>query len=96
MKKRLPVICPSCASSLSVKSLVCESCDTEVAGKFSLPLLLQLSDEEQAFVFDFVQSSGSLKLMAQKLGLSYPTVRNMLDDLIGKMAALQDDNQNRG
>lgn len=72
-----------------MKSLKCGQCDTEVSGQYALPVLLQLSVEEQAFIFDFVQSSGSLKLMAQKLGLSYPTVRNMLDDLIARMEALQ-------
>jgi hypothetical protein len=31
--------------------------------------------------------------MAQKLKLSYPTVRNMLDDLISKIDELKKDNQ---
>jgi hypothetical protein len=43
---------------------------------------MRLSEEEQRFVIDFVKCSGSLKEMAQKLGLSYPTVRNRLDDVI--------------
>jgi hypothetical protein len=47
-----------------------------------MPVLLKLSPEQQQFVVDFVKSSGSLKDMAGKLGLSYPTVRNMLDAII--------------
>ena len=46
---------------------------------------MQLSEEDQAFVCDFVKSSGSLKEMAQRMGLSYPTVRNRLDDIIEKL-----------
>lgn len=89
MDKKLPVVCPSCSAAISVKSLVCGECQTEVTGHFPLPLLLQLQPAELEFVLEFVKSSGSLKLMAQKLGLSYPTVRNMLDDLIQKIENLQ-------
>ena len=89
MQKNLPHICPSCAATLKVKSLVCEQCATEVTGMFSLPLLASLTQQEQDFIVDFVKSSGSLKVMAQKLGLSYPTVRNLLDDIIQKITANQ-------
>jgi hypothetical protein len=56
-----------------------------VSGRFELPLLTTLSATDQQFIVDFVRSSGSLKDMAQKLGLSYPTVRNLLDDLITRL-----------
>ncbi len=85
MQKNLPHKCPSCTSVLSVKSLVCSNCQTEVSGSFSLPLLASLNKEEQDFITAFVKSSGSLKIMAQQLGLSYPTVRNLLDDIIEKI-----------
>lgn len=88
MKKRLPFICPSCSSALKVQSLSCLSCDTIVSGGFSLPVLSQLNQEDQAFILDFIVSSGSLKLMAEKLKLSYPSVRNKLDDIIEKIKSL--------
>jgi hypothetical protein len=89
MQKNLPHICPSGSSELSVKSLVCTECQTEVNGIFELPLLAALSLQEQIFIIDFVKCSGSLKVMAQNLGLSYPTVRNLLDDIILKVTANQ-------
>ncbi len=89
MQKRLPVVCPSCTTTLHIKTLLCPQCQTEITGLFSLPVLLALTNDELEFVLEFVKSSGSLKLMAQKLGLSYPTVRNMLDDLIEKIENLQ-------
>jgi len=46
---------------------------------------MRLSEENQQFVLDFVRCSGSLKEMAQKLGLSYPTVRNRLDEVISQL-----------
>ena len=39
-------------------------------------------------VCDFVKSSGSLKDMAKSMGVSYPTVRNILDDLIEKLTKM--------
>lgn len=85
MQKNLPHICPSCSGTLSVKSLICDRCQTEVSGAFSLPLLASLTQTEQDFIVSFVKCSGSLKVMAQNLGLSYPTVRNLLDDIIQKI-----------
>tara|TARA_R110000737_G_scaffold223373_2_gene238391 strand:- start:21856 stop:22023 length:168 start_codon:yes stop_codon:yes gene_type:complete len=50
-----------------------------------LPVFLRLSEDEQLFVVNFTTSGGSLKEMAKKLGKSYPTVRNILDDIIEKL-----------
>ncbi len=89
MNKKLPIICPSCNSGLKVKSLNCDNCDTTISGLFELPILLKLDTKEQDFILDFIQCSGSLKIMASKLNLSYPSVRNMLDDLITKIEYLK-------
>ena len=88
VKKRLPLQCPSCDAPLKVGRLFCEECNTEVCGNFELPLLARLSEKEQQFVLDFVKSSGSLKDMAKNIGVSYPTVRNMLDDIIDKLTKM--------
>jgi hypothetical protein len=83
----LPRICPSCQSQLKVKSLTCENCLTEVSGLYELPVLLRLKPDEQDFILQFVKYSGSLKEMAKHLNLSYPTVRNRLDDIIAQLTS---------
>ena len=83
----LPRICPSCQSQLKVKSLTCENCLTEVSGLYELPVLLRLKPDEQDFILQFVKYSGSLKDMAKHLNLSYPTVRNRLDDIITQLTS---------
>ncbi|MFR2510631.1 DUF2089 family protein [Odoribacter laneus] len=83
---KLPVHCPGCNAPLKVSKLYCEQCNTEVCGSFLLPPLSRLSEKEQNFVIDFIKAGGSLKEMAKTLNLSYPTVRNLLDDLIEKLA----------
>jgi len=65
-----------------VKSLKCENCETEVSGLYDLPLLVTLPANYQDFILKFVKNSGSLKDMAKELNLSYPTVRNLLDEII--------------
>lgn len=92
MKNKLPIYCPSCQKNLAVQGLVCENCNTTVTGLYQMPLLLQLSPDQQQFITAFVKSSGSLKDMASKLGLSYPTVRNMLDAIISDIEKLEKSN----
>jgi hypothetical protein len=86
---RLVVRCPSCEGELVAARLVCRSCETALEGKFEIPALLQLSADDLAFVTAFVRASGSLKAMAQLLGVSYPTVRNRLDEILQKLDTLE-------
>ena len=81
----LPTKCPSCKNELKVKNLGCEKCGTEVSGQFDLPPLDRLPQNDQDFILKFIRCSGSLKDMAKQLSLSYPTVRNMLDEIIEKI-----------
>ena len=89
----LPTYCPSCQAHLKVKSLKCEDCETEVIGLYSLPVLAMLPENDQQFILRFVKNSGSLKDMASELKLSYPTVRNMLNDIIQKITEYQKHDQ---
>ena len=84
-KKIFPTVCPSCGGVLAVTSLHCAECDTTVSGEFEVHPILRLTTEEQQFVMAFIRCSGSLKQMAADMGLSYPTVRNILDDIISKL-----------
>jgi len=81
----LPCTCPSCQSQLKVMRLKCENCQTEVSGLYDLPALVRLSPDDQQFILQFIKYSGSLKEMAKYLNLSYPTVRNLLDDIIERL-----------
>jgi len=89
MPKTFPLNCPSCSSKLKVKSLYCDKCGTSVEGLFDLPPLASLSADDQMFVLHFIKFSGSNKDMAKHLNLSYPTVRNMLDEIIEKIKTIE-------
>lgn len=82
--------CPSCGSAkLHSVRIDCADCSTRFEGKFDIPILLKLSDEDLDFIFDFVKCSGSLKEMAAKQGVSYPTLRNKLNALIESVENLE-------
>ena len=88
--RSLPVECPSCGHELAVKRLSCRHCETEVEGLYELPSLAGVSRSDQQFILQFVQASGSLKEMARLLKVSYPTVRNRLDEIIEKLKRLEE------
>ena len=83
--KNLPTVCPSCGGKLGVKRLHCRKCETEVEGLYALPVLAGLPQDDQEFILKFVEASGSLKEMAAIMKVSYPTVRNRLDEVIARL-----------
>lgn len=74
--------CGYCGASMRITGLTCGECGFAHGGDFYTPRLYRLGPEEQRFVELFVLASGSLKQMAELLGVSYPTVRARLDKLI--------------
>lgn len=91
MEKRLPNLCPSCGHTLTVRRFGCAACETIVEGEFGLPLLARLSADDQALVVALIKASGSLKDLARQYGVSYPTIRNRLDELIHQVERLDND-----
>ncbi len=82
--------CPSCESTkLHVTKIECVGCNTIFEGKFDIPSLLKLSVEDLGLILDFVKCSGSLKEMAAKQNVSYPTLRNRLNALIETIESLE-------
>ena len=60
-----------------------------IEGEFALPPLAQLEADDQVFVMAFVSAHGSLKDMERMFGISYPTVKNRLDKLAGKLKMVE-------
>jgi hypothetical protein len=92
--RALPRECPSCGEPLIVKRLVCTDCGTSIEGAYDLPALASLASADQEFILAFVKASGSLKEMARLLRVSYPTVRNRLDEVIDRIEAVEKGRQN--
>ena len=80
-----PTECPVCHDSLLVTRMVCPNCGTALEGRFSLDRLFQLTAEQRRFVEIFIRCEGKLNRVQEELGLSYPTVRSRLEEVIGAM-----------
>jgi hypothetical protein len=74
--------CPVCNDLLEVTQLHCRSCDTTIEGHFSLGRFYQLTAEQLSFVETFVRCEGRINKVEEELGISYPTVRNRLNEVI--------------
>lgn len=79
---RVPAQCPICEGELVIERLACHQCGTSMEGTFPLGRMQRLNDEQWQFVELFLRSEGKLTRMRDELGISYPTVRNRLHDVI--------------
>jgi len=52
-----------------------------IQGEFELPPLSRLTFEDQIFVIAFIRAHGSIKDMEALFGISYPTVKNRLNNI---------------
>ncbi len=75
-------LCPVCKNEMNVTRLHCSSCDTVVEGRFAAGHFANLSQEQLDFIFTFVRCEGKLTRMETELGISYPTIRNRLHEVI--------------
>jgi len=74
--------CPICQDDLIVTRLHCRNCDTTLEGHFELGNLRKLTPEQLSFIETFVRCEGKITHVEQELGISYPTVRSRLHDVI--------------
>ncbi len=74
--------CPVCGETLTVARLYCRSCGSALEGHFTLAKFYQLTPEQLAFAETFLRCEGKLTRVQQELGMSYPTVRSRLDQVI--------------
>ncbi|QHT63865.1 DUF2089 domain-containing protein [Paenibacillus lycopersici] len=77
-----PQQCPVCESKLTIQELKCEHCSTVIRGNFESTRLASLNREQLHFVEAFLKVRGNIREMEKELGISYPTVRNRLDQIV--------------
>ena len=82
-----PVDCPTCHHALTVTELSCTTCGTRVSGQFRRCEFCGLDDDQRALLRVFLATRGNIKEIERFLGVSYPTARARLDDLIGAVGA---------
>ena len=79
----LPLRSPFGGGEIIVTRFYCPDGDITVEGRFAVSApFSQLSPEQLQFVETFVRCEGKLNRMEGELGLSYPTLRSRLHEVI--------------
>jgi hypothetical protein len=74
--------CPTCGGPLTITEVRCDRCATEVRSQYQPCPFCRLSPEQMNFILLFVQNRGNLSDLEKTLGVSYPTIRGKLEEII--------------
>ena len=91
MKKnyhRIPDRDPISGGKLYISELSTEDHDVTIRGQFALSPYAKLSEEEAHFLEIFLRNRGMLNGVEKQLGISYPTARGRLDQLLESLGYL--------
>jgi hypothetical protein len=77
--------CPVCGSDTEVTRISCDACGTTIEGHFQLCRFCRLTAEQKNFIDVFIKCRGNIKEVEKELGVSYPTVKNRLEDVAGAL-----------
>jgi hypothetical protein len=73
--------CPACGGHLVITGCRCSACGMQMQGEFSSSRFSILSPEQLTFIEVFLKVRGNLSEAERVLGVSYPTIRNKLDEI---------------
>lgn len=74
--------CPTCGSNLKIAALRCSDCGLELRNDFELSPFDLLTPEQSKFLITFLKQRGNMSAVQNELGVSYPTAKKMLDQLL--------------
>ena len=67
---------------LKIEKIRCLTTGVAIEAPFSTPGFFQLNEEQFCIVESLILNAGNLKKVAEEMGISYPTLRNRLDEII--------------
>lgn len=85
--------CPVCKTKMKVGFMNCNGCSLKVEGQFSFPRLLRMRDEHIRLAEAFLLFGGNLKELAEHLGISYPTLRKRVDEMVHELKLLKTEDE---
>ena len=78
-------------ADLEIEKVRLKESRVAIEGSFELPPLARLTLEDQIFVTAFIRCQGSIKSMEKLFGISYPTVKNRLNSIAGRLEFIEID-----
>ena len=74
--------CPSCRGALKIAVLRCSDCGMELNNDFQRGPFDSLTADQTEFLISFLRKRGNISSLQAELGVSYPTAKKRLDDLL--------------
>ena len=74
--------CPVCQSKLHIATLACSECGLELKNTFDISPFESLGNDNFEFLMIFLRNRGNLKKVQEDLGISYPTAKRRLDEIL--------------
>src|SRR5699024_2784354 len=98
MAQRMIETCPACAHQRHVSKLSCANCHTVIDNNFMLCWFGTCTHEQIHFIEVFLLKRGNIKEVEKALGVSYPTVRGKLNDIVtmlGHQSTIEQDERKK-
>ncbi len=77
--------------SFIIKKVYVPEDNISIEGDFQLSNFATLNEQDQKFIAAFIKTHGSIKQMEQIFNISYPTVKNKLNELSKKLDSYEYD-----
>lgn len=74
--------CPVCSEDLEITRLRCPGCGTEIKGDFTPCPFCRLDADQEKLLTVFLKARGNIREVERELGISYPTVRARIDEVL--------------
>ena len=88
---KVPHKCPVCGQKeMYIAKIKCKVCGTAMENQFEFNKFLRLSEDQIEFVEAFLKNRGNFKEMERELGLSYPTLRSRLENILEVLGLKQE------
>lgn len=85
--------CPVCKGKLTLSRLNCGGCGLVLEGGFTMPRLARLNLVDRSLAEQMILCGGNLKELAEQLGISYPTLRKRVDEMIASLNKIKTEDE---
>ncbi|MCX7995415.1 MAG: DUF2089 domain-containing protein [candidate division WOR-3 bacterium] len=77
--------CPMCGGEMVISELRCKECNLMIKKDFPMCEFCQLPEEDYEFLKIFLRSEGKITDIEKILGVSYPTIKSKIENLLRKL-----------
>lgn len=95
MKITKTSVCPVCGDRLNISKLSCPSCKAEFPVEENISEYDRLDAAQSDFLRTFLTCRGNMKDVQNKIGISYPTAKKRLDELLKALGIADNNVENR-